>query len=79
MDNLIAKLKILLRVEKTLYQIEAGRRSRNVLLGGITVGCVLVALVFLNIGLIFELTGVDLSSRATYILRAANLAQGLVP
>ena len=39
MEALIAKLKILLRVERSLFQLEAGRRSRNALLGALSVGC----------------------------------------
>lgn len=79
MEDLMIKLKILARAEKTLFKAEAHRWINQALLSLLAIVCVLVALIFLNVGLFFELTDADQSSRAAFILCGGNLLLALVP
>lgn len=73
------KLKILTRAEKTLFKAEAQRWINQGLLSVLAIVCVMIALLFLNVGLFFELTDADQSSRAAFILCGGNLAIALLP
>jgi hypothetical protein len=79
MDELIAKLKILLRAQKTLHKAEAQRSVNAIMLTALSIGCIFVALVFLNMGAFYQLTESAVASRAAFILAAANLCLAVVP
>lgn len=79
MKEFVMKLRILLRAEVTLFKAEAQRRANEYALTGLSVGCVLVALVFVNIGAFFYLTDSAIGSRAAFILAACNLGLAIVP
>ena len=79
MDDLVAKLKILLRAEKTLHRAEVQRRINLVMLSAMSIACLLVALIFVNLGLFFEFSNSDVSSRAAFILAAGNFVLALLP
>jgi hypothetical protein len=79
MNEFVMKLRILLRAETTLFKAEAQRRANGYALLGLSIGCVLVALVFVNIGAFFYLTDSELDSRAAFILAACNLGLALLP
>lgn len=79
MDDLIAKLKILFRAEMTLHRANAQRRLNGVMLSVLSVGCILVALIFLNIGLFYHLTEAADAARAAFILAGGNLLLAGVP
>ncbi len=78
-DELIAKLKILLRAEKTLYRAEAQRGVNRIMLSALSIGCIFVALVFLNMGVFYQFTESAVASRAAFILAAANMCLAIVP
>jgi hypothetical protein len=79
MNELIVKLRILARAEVTLFKADAERRTNMALLAAISLGCVLVALIFVNMGLFFTLTESEVDSRAAFILAGGNLALAVVP
>ena len=79
MNEFVMKLRILMRAEVTLFKADAQRRANMALLGAISIGCVFVALIFVNMGLFFRLTDSDLDSRAAFILAGGNLALAVVP
>ena len=79
MSDLVAKLKILLRAEKALYKADAGRRANTMVLSAVAAGCVIVALVFANMGLFFVLTEGAVAGRAAFILAALNLVLSAMP
>ena len=79
MNDLIAKLKILARAEVTLFKADAQRRTNQAMLAAISIGCVFVGLVFVNMGLFFVLTDADLDSRAAFILAGGNFGLALIP
>jgi hypothetical protein len=79
MKEFVMKLRILLRAEMTLLKADAQRRANGYALMGLSIGCVLVALVFVNIGAFFYLTDSDIDSRAAFILAACNLGLAVVP
>jgi hypothetical protein len=79
MKEFVMKLRILLRAEMTLLKADAQRRTNGYALMGLSIGCVLVALVFVNIGAFFYLTDSDIDSRAAFILAACNLGLAVVP
>ena len=55
------------------------RRTNMALLAALSLGCVLVALIFVNMGLFFTLTESEIDSRAAFILAGGNLALAVVP
>jgi hypothetical protein len=75
----MVKLRILARAEVTLFKADAARRTDKALLAAISMGCVLVALIFVNMGLFFILTESEIDSRAAFILAAGNLVLAAVP
>jgi hypothetical protein len=79
MKEFVVKLRILLRAEMTLLKADAQRRANGYALMGLSIGCVLIALVFVNIGAFFYLTGSDIDSRAAFILAACNLGLAVIP
>jgi hypothetical protein len=79
MNDIVGKLKILLRAEKMLYKAEAQRRASGVMLMAMSIGCVFVALVFVNMGVFFELTASSVSSQAAFMLAGGNLLIAMVP
>ena len=79
MKEFVMKLRILLRAEMTLFKAEAQRRANGYALLGLSIGCVLVALVFVNIGAFFYLTDSEVDSRAAFILAGCNLGLAFLP
>ncbi len=79
MNELIVKLRILARAEVTLFKADAQRRANMALLAAISIGCVFVALVFVNLGAFFALTESDIDSRAAFILAGVNLGLAVIP
>jgi len=79
MNEFVRKLRILLRAEITLVKAEAQRRANMYALTGLSIGCVLVALIFANVGAFFYLTDSDIDSRAAFILAGVNLGLAVVP
>ena len=79
MKEFVMKLRILLRAEMTLFKADAQRRANMYALTGLSIGCVLVALVFVNVGAFFYLTDSAIDSRAAFILAASNLGLAVVP
>ena len=79
MDEFIIKLRILARSEVTLFKADANRRANQALLAAISIGCIFVALVFVNMGLFFMLTESEIDSRAAFILAGGNFGLALVP
>ncbi len=79
MEELTVKLRILARAEMTLLRADAHRRTNRLLLSVLSIGCVLVALVFVNVGAFFLLTDADGNARAAFVLAAVNLAIGAIP
>ena len=79
MNELIMKLRILARAEVTLFKADAQRRRSQALLSAISIGCIFVALVFVNVGLFFMLTESDLDSRAAFILAGGNFGLAVIP
>lgn len=79
MNELIVKLRILARAEVTLFKADAQRRANMALLAAMSIGCVFVALIFVNVGAFFALTDSDIDSRAAFILAAANLGLAVIP
>jgi len=79
MNEFVMKVRILLRAEMTLFKADAQRRANMFALTALSIGCVFVALVFVNIGLFFYLTNAEIDSRAAFILAAGNLGLAFVP
>ena len=79
MNELIVKLRILARAEVTLFKADAQRKADMALLAAISIGCVFVALIFLNLAAFFALTESDINSRAAFILTGANLVVAVIP
>ena len=79
MNELIVKLRILARAEVTLFKADARRQTNQAILAAISVGCIFVALIFVNMGLFFMLTESEIDSRAAFILAGVNLALAVVP
>jgi len=79
MDEFIVKLRILVRAQVTLFKADAQRQKNQALLASISIGCVFVAIVFVNVGLFFVLTESDIDSHAAFILAGGNLALAIVP
>ena len=79
MNEFIVKLRILARSEVTLFKADAARRTNQAILAAISIGCVFVGLVFVNLGLFFMLTESDIDSRAAFILAAGNFGLAAVP
>ena len=79
MNEFIVKLRILARAEVTLFKADAARRTNQALLAAISIGCVFVGLVFVNLGLFYKLTESDIDSRAAFILAAGNIGLAIVP
>ena len=79
MNEFAMKMRIWLRAEMTLFKAEANRRSTQAILAAISLGCVLVALIFVNMGAFFVLTESEIDSRAAFILAGVNLALAVVP
>jgi hypothetical protein len=79
MNELIVKLRILARAEVTLFKADAQRRTDQTMLAAISVGCVFVALIFVNMGAFFTLIESDIDSKAAFILAGVNLALAIIP
>ncbi len=79
MNEFIVKLRILARAEVTLFKADANRRANQALLAAISIGCVFVGLVFVNMGLFFKLTESEIDSRAAFILAAGNFGLAVIP
>jgi hypothetical protein len=79
MNEFIVKLRILARAEATLFKADAARRTNQAMLSAISIGCVFVGLVFLNLGVFFNLTESEIDSRAAFILAAVNIGLAFVP
>ena len=79
MNELIVKLRILARAEVTLFKADAQRQRKQAMLAAISIGCVFVALIFINMGAFFTLTESDIDSRAAFILAGVNLGLAVIP
>jgi len=79
MNELIVKLRILARAEVTLFKADAQRRTDQTMLAAISIGCVFVALIFVNMGAFFTLIESDIDSKAAFILAGVNLALAIIP
>ena len=79
MNELIVKLRILARAEVTLFKADAQRRKNQAMLAAISIGCVFVALIFVNMGAFFTLIESEIDSRAAFILAGVNLGLAIVP
>ena len=79
MNEIMVKLRILARAEVTLFKADAQRRTNKASLTAISIGCIFVALVFVNVGFFFMLTDAAVDSRAAFILAGGNLALAVVP
>jgi hypothetical protein len=79
MNEIMMKLRILARAEVTLFKADARRRSTKASLTAISIGCIFVALVFVNAGFFFMLTDSAVDSRAAFILAGGNFALAIVP
>ena len=64
MKEFIVKLRILARAEMTLFKADAQRRSNELVLTLVSIGCVFVGLVFVNMGVFYRLTEAAVESRA---------------
>ncbi|MDJ0907037.1 MAG: hypothetical protein QNJ00_08015 [Woeseiaceae bacterium] len=79
MNEFIVKLRILARAEVTLFKADARRRSNELMLALVSIGCVFVGLVFVNMGVFYRLTEAAVESRAAFILAVANFGLAIVP
>ena len=79
MNELIVKLRILARAEVTLFKADAQRRTNQAILAAISIGCIFVALIFVNMGAFFTLIESDIDSRAAFILAGVNLGLAVIP
>lgn len=79
MNEFIVKLRILARAEMTLFKSDAQRRSNELVLTFVSIGCVFVGLVFVNMGVFYRLTESALESRAAFILAIVNFGLAVVP
>ncbi len=79
MKELAMKLRILWRAEMTLFKAEAQRRTDRSAWLAICLICILVAIVFVNVGLFYWLTDADGDSTAAFILAAGNLGLAILP
>lgn len=79
MNELLVKLRILARAEVTLFKADAQRRTNHAMLSAISIGCIFVALVFVNVGVFFWLTDAAIDSKAAFMLAGGNLALAFVP
>ena len=75
----MVKLRILARAEMTLFKADADRRKNAALLTAISIGCIFVALVFVNVGLFFMLIDSAVDSRAAFILAGGNFGLAVIP
>jgi len=79
MTQIAMKLRILFRAEMTLVRAEAQRRAHMAMFAAVSLGCVFVALAFVNVGLFFWLTDLANYARAAFILAGGNLVLALIP
>ena len=79
MNELIVKLRILARAEVTLFKADAQRRTNQATLAAISVGCLFVALIFVNMGAFFRLIESEIDSKAAFILAGVNAALAVFP
>ncbi len=79
MNEFIVKLRILARAEMTLFKSDAKRRSNELVLTLVSVGCIFVGLVFVNMGVFYRLTESAIESQAAFILAVANFALAVLP
>jgi hypothetical protein len=79
MNELIVKLRILARAEVTLFKADAQRRTNQAMLSAVSIGCIFVALIFVNMGAFFTLIESEIDSRAAFILAGVNLALAIIP
>jgi hypothetical protein len=79
MNELIVKLRILARAEVTLFKADAQRRTNQAMLSAVSIGCIFVALIFVNMGAFFTLIDSEIDSRAAFILAGVNLALAIIP
>jgi hypothetical protein len=79
MNELIVKLRILARAEVTLFKADAQRRTNQAILAAMSVGCIFVALIFVNMGAFFTLIESEIDSKAAFILAGVNLALAVIP
>ena len=79
MNELIAKLRIFLRAEITLFKADARRRSNRVMFMAVALACFLVALSFVNVGAFFMLTDADTEARAAFTLAVVNMLVAIIP
>ncbi len=79
MNEIMMKLRILARAEMTLFKADAERRKNAASLTAISIGCIFVALVFVNVGFFFMLTNSAVDSRAAFILAGGNFGLAVIP
>jgi hypothetical protein len=79
MNEIMMKLRILARAEMTLFKADAERRKNAASLTAISIGCIFVALVFVNVGFFFMLTDSAVDSRAAFILAGGNFGLAVIP
>lgn len=79
MNQLMLKLRILLRAEMTLFKAEAQRRTNRVICVVASLACVLVSLVFVNLGTFFYLTDSAVQAKAAFILAMVNFVIAVIP
>lgn len=78
-EELGVKLRILARAEMTLLKADAHRRTNRLLLHTLAIGCLLVALVFVNLAVFFLLTESEVNANAAFTLAGINLALAAIP
>ncbi|QOL27178.1 hypothetical protein LP316_07800 [Thalassotalea sp. LPB0316] len=79
MNELLMKVKILFRSEMMLLKSESNRRVNTVLLSAISIGALLIGVVFFNIGLFFKFTEQEVYSSSAFWLALLNLVIAAIP
>lgn len=79
MNVLLSKAKIVMQAEGTLLKAQAQRRTNSLLLTGIAIGLMLIALVFVNIGIFFYFAESVVEAKAAFGLAGLNLGLGAIP
>lgn len=79
MNELMMKLKILFRSEMMLLKTENARRMNAALLSAIAVGALLIAILFLNIGLFYTFSENAVYANAAFWLALLNVVIAAIP
>ncbi|RKF13696.1 hypothetical protein DBZ36_18160 [Alginatibacterium sediminis] len=79
MNDLVEKLRVVVRAEFALLKSEARRTRSQLVLSGLTIGCVLLAIVALNVGMYFHFTGASVERDAALSVLLINVIIALIP